>query len=81
MDLAGGAKHRRRRKPAAKKKTVAKKKAGPRKHAGINQKTGRLKKGWRYAPKGHPGGRKLKNGLTKIIKAAAKPKKKVRGGR
>mgnify|MGYP007000374625 CR=1 len=57
MDLSGGAK-RRRRKPAAKKKAA--KKSGPRKHAGINQKTGRLKKGWRYAPKGHPGGRKLK---------------------
>ncbi len=37
-----------------------------RKHQGINQNTGKLKKGYRYT------GKKLKNGLSQIIKAIKK---------
>lgn len=34
-----------------------------RKHSGVNQQTGRLKKGFKYS------GKKLKNGLPQIIKS------------
>ena len=37
-----------------------------RKHKGINQKTGRLKKGYKYS------GKKLKSGLKQIIKVKQK---------
>ena len=41
----------------------------PRKHNGINQITGKLKKGYKYS------GKKLKNGLPKIIKCKSKKSK------
>ena len=44
------------------KKVVKKKKKKIRKHKGINQKTGRLNKGYKYS------GKKLKSGLRQIIK-------------
>lgn len=44
-----------------------------RKHKGINQKTGKLKKGYRYS------GKKLKSGLPKIIKITKKIRNQ-RGG-
>ena len=46
-----------------KKKTKKKKKKNIRKHQGINQSNGRLKKGYKYS------GKKLKSGLPQIIKA------------
>lgn len=44
-----------------------------RKHKGINQKTGKLKKGYRYS------GKKLKGGLSEIVKVK-KVKKKIQHG-
>ena len=44
-----------------------------RKHSGINQKTGKLKKGYKYS------GKKLKSGLSQIVKVK-KPRKR-KGGR
>ena len=41
-----------------------------RKHKGINQKTGKLKKGYKYS------GRKLKSGLPQIVKITFKNKQK-----
>ena len=55
----GGIKKSSRKK---KKKVVKKKKKVIRKHKGINQKTGRLNKGYKYSKK------KLKSGLKAIIK-------------
>lgn len=49
-----------RNKLGGKKKSKKSKK--PRKHSGINQQTGRLKKGYKYS------GKKLKSGLPQIIK-------------
>lgn len=45
-----------------------------RKHSGINQLTGRLKKGYRYS------GEKLKSGLPRIVKSKIK-KNKMKGGK
>lgn len=42
-----------------------------RKHKGINQKTGKLKKGYKYS------GKKLKNGLPAIVQTGGNSKKKV----
>ena len=55
----GGKKTRKKSSKKSKKKS---KKGGIRKHSGINQQTGRLKKGYKYS------GKKLKSGLPKIIK-------------
>jgi len=52
--LVKGGKRRKRRRKSKKDKI--------RKHSGINQQTGRLKKGYKYS------GKKLKSGLPKIIK-------------
>ena len=49
--------------------TPKKSRSSPRKHRGINQRTGNLKKGFRYAPKGHKGGSRTASGLPKIISA------------
>lgn len=46
----------------------------PRKHKGINQKTGRLNKGYKYS------GKKLKSGLKQIVKIQ-KVKKNQKGGK
>ena len=46
-----------------KKKKKSKSKKKIRKHSGINQQTGRLKKGYKYS------GKKLKSGLKQIMKA------------
>lgn len=45
-----------------------------RKHKGINQKTGKLKKGYRYS------GKKFKNGLSEIVKVKKNKKRVQRGG-
>ena len=48
-----------------------------RKHSGINQKTGKLKKGFRYS------GKKIKNGAPEIIKVKARThrgKHRLKGG-
>ena len=46
-----------------------------RKHSGINQKTGKLKKGFRYS------GKKLKNGAAEIVKSSTKRgKRRLKGG-
>ena len=49
-------------KPPTKKQRIKKGGGKIRKHSGINQQTGRLKKGYKYS------GKKLKSGLPKIIK-------------
>ena len=49
-------------------KKINKKSKKIRKHSGINQQTGRLKKGYKYS------GKKLKNGLPQIIKIQKKKK-------
>ena len=46
-----------------------------RKHKGINQKTGRLNKGYKYS------GKKMKSGLPKIIKVIKKKNNKTGGGK
>ena len=51
-----------KRKSPSKKKIKKTKKKRIRKHAGINQTTGKLKKGYKYS------GKKLKSGLKQIIK-------------
>ena len=45
-----------------------------RKHSGINQKNGKLKKGYKYS------GKKLKSGLPQIVKIKKNKKNKQKGG-
>ena len=50
----------------------ARRKKKVRKHQGINPKTGRLKRGWKYS------GKKLKSGLPQIVRSKAYKKNKTK---